>query len=338
VIVNNAIYVDGKRVAEPPTLEETYELCHARHGMAWIGLYEPTAAEFESVAGEFNLHGLAVEDAIHAHQRPKLEKYGDTLLVVLKAARYVDPQEMVEFGEIHVFVGMDFVITVRHAENPNLAVVRKRMEAEPELLKIGPKAVLYAIMDRVVDDYLPVVAGLGNDIDEIETEVFGGKPDVSRRIYQLIREVIDFQRAVQPLSGILNTLRTDTAKFGIDPALLEYLRDVHDHVIQVQEHIQAYRDLLQNILNVNIAIVGLQQNEDVKQLSELAIRQNDEVKRISAWAAILFAPTLIGTIYGMNFDHMPELAWYWGYPFALGLMLLVSVALYLIFRRRGWLA
>jgi magnesium transporter len=229
-------------------------------------------------------------------------------------------------------------VTVRHAESPNLALVRHRMEKEPELLRRGPEAILYAILDRVVDDYGPVVAGLENDIDEIETAVFGGNAGVTRRTYELSREVIDFQRAVKPLPGMLSSLIAGSERLGFDPELQQYLRDVQDHAIQVQEQVAAFRDLLPNILSVNLAIVGLQQNEEVKNLSELAIRQNEEVKRISAWAAILFAPTLIGTIYGMNFVHMPELDWVFGYPLALGLMLACSVGLYAIFRRRGWLS
>jgi magnesium transporter len=337
MIVDSAIYVDGKRTAEPPSLRETYEACRQRRGLAWIGLYRPTEEEFSSVAKEFGLHELAVEDAIKAHQRPKLERYGDTLFVVLRAARYIDESETVEFGEIHVFVGTDFVVTVRHGEAPHLREVRRQMEGQPDLLRRGPEAILYPIMDRVVDDYEPVVAGLQNDIDEIETEVFSGNAGVSRRIYELSREVIEFQRAVQPLPGMLSALIADFEDYGVDPELQRYLRDVQDHAIRVTEQVAGFRELLQNILSVNLAVVGLQQNEEVKVLSEAAIEQNDQVKRISAWAAILFAPTLVGTVYGMNFEYMPELSWTLGYLFALMLMLAVSVSLYVVFKRRGWL-
>jgi magnesium transporter len=337
VIVDSAIYVDGKRTAEPPSLRETYEACRQRRGLAWIGLYRPTEEEFSSVAKEFGLHELAVEDAIKAHQRPKLERYGDTLFVVLRAARYIDESETVEFGEIHVFVGTDFVVTVRHGEAPHVREVRRQMEGQPDLLRRGPAAILYAIMDRVVDDYEPVVEGLQNDIDEIETEVFSANAGVSRRIYELSREVIEFQRAVQPLPGMLSALIADFEDYGVDPELQRYLRDVQDHAIRVTDQVAGFRELLQNILSVNLAIVGLQQNEEVKVLSEAAIEQNDQVKRISAWAAILFAPTLVGTVYGMNFRYMPELNWTLGYPFALMLMLAVSVSLYVVFKRRGWL-
>jgi magnesium transporter len=337
MIVDNAIYVDGRRTVEPDTVREIHEAVRDVHGLAWIGLYKPAEEEFAAVAGEFGLHDLAVEDAIKAHQRPKIERYGDTLFVVLKPARYLDAPEEVEFGEVHVFVGRDFVITVRHGEAPALAEVRRRLEGEPDLLRRGPEAILYAIMDRVVDGYAPVVAGLENDIDEIEVEVFSGNPGVSRRIYELSREVIEFQRATKPLTGMLARLIAGFEKYDVDTELQRYLRDVQDHVVQVAERVEGFRELLQNILSVNLTLVSVQQNEEVKSLTGASIDQNEEVKKISAWAAILFAPTLIGTVYGMNFNHMPELQWTVGYPLALLMMLLVSVTLYAIFKGRGWL-
>jgi magnesium transporter len=350
MILDSAIYVDGRRVVEPTSLQETYQACREQQGLAWIGLYEPTEEEFSSMAVEFGLHPLAVEDAIKAHQRPKLERYGETLFVVLRSARYLDESETVEFGEIHAFVGPDFVVTVRHGRASMLDRVRKRLESMPELLRLGPEAILYAIMDQVVDDYAPVVAGLENDIDEIETEVFGGNAGVSRRIYELSREVIEFQRGTAPLAGMLSSLIEDSAEH-VDPEVRRYLRDVQDHAIRTIEHVAGFRELLNNILSVNLTLVGLQQNEEVKALyeaaieqneevkalSEASIKQNDQVKRISAWAAILFAPTLVGTVYGMNFDYMPELHWTLGYPFALVLMVAVSISLYVVFKRRGWL-
>jgi magnesium transporter len=323
VIVDNAIYVQGRRTEQPRSLKETYEAVRQRQGVAWVGLYKPTEEEFSSVAGEFGLHPLAVEDAIKAHQRPKLERYDETLFVVLRPARYLDETETVAFGEVHLFVGEDFVVTVRHGEASELGKVRHRLEGDPELLRVGPEAILYAVMDRVVDDYAPVVAGLENDIDEIETQVFSGNAGVSRRTYQLSREVIEFQRAVKPLPGMLSALMAGFEKYGTDPELQRYLRDVQDHAIQVTERVAGFREILQNILSVNLTLVGLQ--------------QNDEVKKVSAWAAILFAPTLIGTIYGMNFEHMPELSWLFGYPFALFLMVAVCLVLYLVFKQRGWL-
>jgi magnesium transporter len=337
-MVDSAIYVDGDRIESPSTLGDTFRsLHHLDDAIAWIGLYRPDQHELASLAAEFDLHELAVEDAIMAHQRPKLERYGDTLFVVLRAARYLDDAEEVEFGEVHVFVGPDFVITVRHSEAPDLAAVRRRLESNPDLLRLGPEAILYAILDRVVDGYAPVVAGLENDIDEIETEVFGGDPGVSRRIYELTREVIEFQRATRPLATVLRYLTAGFEKYGTDEELQRYLRDVDDHLTQVIESIDGFRQLLRDILTVNATLVAQQQNEEMKMLSEASIEQNEEVKRISAWAAILFAPTLIGTVYGMNFDSMPELHWHLGYPFALLLMLMVSGALYMTFRRRNWI-
>lgn len=337
MIVDSAIYVQGRRAAEPTSLEETYAACREHRGTAWLGLYKPSQEEFSSVASEFGLHDLAVEDAVVAHQRPKLERYGQTLFMVLRPARYVDETESVEFGEVHIFVGESFVVTVRHGESPNLGAVRERMEAEPDLLSRGPEAILYAIMDQVVDGYGPVVLGLENDIDEIETEVFGGNPEVSRRIYELSREVIEFQRATRPLTGVLDGLTAGFEKYGIDAELQRYLRDVHDHVLQVTERVEGFRQLLENILSVNLTLASLQQNEEVKNLTQTSIAQGEQVKKISAWAAILFAPTLVGTIYGMNFEYMPELGWRFGYPFALLLMGAVCAGLYAVFKNRDWL-
>jgi magnesium transporter len=337
MIVDNAVYTDGLRVARPESLSATYRLLRERQGLAWIGLYKPANGEFSSLAREFDLHPLAVEDAVQAHQRPKLERYGDTLFVVLRAARYLDAQEEVEFGELHVFVGPDFVLTVRHGEAPDLRSVRARMEQDPALLRRGPEAVLYAILDRVVDDYLPVVDGLEHDIEEIEAEVFRGDPNVSQRIYELSREVVEFQRAARPLAAVLARLSAGFDKYAIDEELQRLLRDVQDHLVQVVERLDGFRQLLQAVLVANATVVAQQQNEEMKHLSKVSVAQNEEVKKISAWAAILFAPTLIGTIYGMNFDHMPELHWRMGYPFAVALMAAVCLTLYAVFKRRDWL-
>ena len=320
------------------TLAETLEsLRTTDQATAWIGLYRPDVAQVAALADEFDLHELAVEDTIAAHQRPKLERYGNTLFVVLRPARYVDDLEEVEFGEVHVFVGPDFVISVRHSESPDLARVRRRLEAAPELLARGPQAVLYAILDEVVDGYLPVVVGLENDLDEIESEVFSGQPQVSRRIYELSREVIEFQRATHPLLHMLAALQAGSTKYDVDTDLQRYLRDVADHVGRVVERVDGFRQLLRDMLTVNATFVTQQQNEEMKALALASQVQNEEIKKISAWAAILFAPTLIGTVYGMNFVRMPELAWMYGYPFALALMAATCVTLFVVFRRRGWL-
>lgn len=305
--------------------------------MAWIGLYRPDEQEVERLAAEFQLHPLAVEDAIHAHQRPKLERYDGTLFVVLRPARYVDDIEEVEFGEIHVFVGNHFVLTVRHSEAPEFGSVRRRLEADPDLLRLGPEVVLYAVLDKVVDGYYPVAAGLHNDIDEIEAAVFSGDPKVSRRIYDLSREVADFQRATRPLADVISALRGGFAKYNVEDELQRYLRDVEDHLTQITERVDEFRLALRDMLTVNATLVAQQQNEEMQRLAQAANDQNEEVKKISAWAAILFAPTLIGTIYGMNFEHMPELGWGHGYPLALLLMVLTCLTLYAVFKRRNWL-
>jgi magnesium transporter len=266
---------------------------------------------------------LAVEDPIKAPLRTKLERYDGTLFLVLKAARYLDESETVEFGDVDAFVGENFVVTVLHGEPAALVAVRERLEGDPELLRRGAEAILYTIIDRVVNGYAPVVAGLENDIDEIETEVFSGNAGVSRRIYELSREVIEFQRATEPLPAILDRLISGGEAPEVDAEVQVLLHLVQDRALRITERVEGFRQLLQNILSVN--------------LTGASIAQNDQVKKISAWAAILFAPTLIGTVYGMNFDYMPELHWALGYPFAMVLMLMVSVTLYLVFKRRGWL-
>ncbi|CAN5252234.1 magnesium and cobalt transport protein CorA [Frigoribacterium sp. UYMn621] len=337
-LINNAIYENGHRVETPASLSDTYDALDARPGaMAWIGLYRPTTEELTSLAGQFGLHELAVEDAIVAHQRPKIERYGSTLFVVLRAARYLDAKEEVEFGELHVFMGSNFVITVRHSESPDLSLVRGRLESTPDLLARGTEAVLYAILDAVVDGYVPVVAGLANDIDEIETQVFGGDPGVSRRIYELTREVIDFQRASVPLVGMLDQISNGFDKYGIGEDLQQYLRDVADHVAHATERVDEFRILLRDILTVNATLVAQRQNEEMQETTEANNRQTEETRKISAWAAILFAPSIISGIYGMNFRVMPELHWLFGYPFAIGLMLVVGIGLYVIFRKLRWL-
>src|SRR5215472_14006928 len=281
-VIDAAVYVDGRRRQSLTTLSDTFgQLRRTPGSMAWIGLYRPTADQLQSLAAEFGLHELVIEDTVVAHQRPKLERYGDTLFVVLRAARYLDDIEEVGFGELHVFIGREFVITVRHGESPNLAQVR--------------------------------------------------------RIYELSREVIEFRRATRPLIGMLHALTAGFDKYGIDEELRSYLRDVADHATTVVERVDGFRQMLQDILTVNATLLGQAQNEEMKNLTASSYAQNEEIKKISAWAAILFAPTLIGTVYGMNFNVMPELHWALGYPFALGLMAAVCGTLFAIFKRRRWL-
>ena len=283
------------------------------------------------------MHELAVEDAVAVHQRPKLERYGTTLFTVLRPARYLDATEEVEFGELHIFTGPDFVVTIRHAETPDLSKVRKRLEGTPDLHRLCPEAVLYAIVDQDVDEYGPVVSGLENDIDEIEDQLFKGGDRAWRDGSTSSREVIEFQRATQPLLGMLRALEGGFEKYEVELELRRNLRDVSDHVIRIVERADSFRVLLQNALTVHSTLVGQQQNDEMRSLTETSVAQNEEVKKISAWAAIGFAPTIVGTIYGMNFDHIPELHWYYGFPMALGLMVAGSTALYVLFKRRTWL-
>ena len=327
VIVDRAAYRDGVRDSHISTFEDLVAVYRTGEALAWLGLYEPTREELESVARAFGLHALAVEDAIKAHQRPKFERYGDTLFIVLRPARYVDENETVVFGEIEIFVGPSFVISVRHGDAPDLGHVRRTLEGRPDILKRGPIAVVYGIADHVVDGYQPVVSGLENDIDEIEDEVFTGSATASRRTYELTREVTQFQRATKPLPEILKRL-IDLPDVDVEER--RYLRNVHDHAVRIEDQVDGFRMLLQNILSVHLTL-------ETKALTEVSIHQNEQVQKISAWAAILFAPTLIGTIYGMNFDHMPELHWRLGYPMAIALMVAVSLALYVIFKRRRWI-
>jgi magnesium transporter len=324
MIADNTIYVDGRRAAkQPSSLQETYEeLRQLDNGVAWIDLYKPTQGEFESVAQELELPPRVIEDAIKPQQRAKLVRYGDSLFVVLKTARYLDEPEKVEFSEVHVLVGKDFIVTVRYEEIPALEEVRRRLEGEPESLRQGPQPILHEIMDQIVDDYEPVLEGLGTDIQEVEDEVFGGNADVSQRIYELSRELVQFQRATSPLARSLER-GAERNEHDIDPELRSYLRELHDRVLRVEEPTEGFRDMLSDILVVNLTLIG--------------VRQNDQTKKISAWAAILIVPTLITGIYGMNFDFMPELHWLFGYPLALALMVSISVGLYAVFRHVRWL-
>jgi len=323
MIVDCAVYEQGRRRDGALELHDAYEACRREGAWTWIGLYEPTEEEFDSIRREFDLHELAVEDAIKAHQRPKLEAYDDMLFVVLKTARYIDPSEVVEFGEILVFLGEDYIITVRHGEGSGLHEVRERLERDPEQLARGPGAVLHAIMDRVVDDYAPALRGLEVDVDQIEEEVFSSqRTNPAERIYHLKREVIEFIRATAPLIHPLDRLAGGHYA-QVQPEVTTYFRDVNDHILRVHETLEGMRDLLTSVLDANLAQVG--------------VRQNEDVRKISAWVAILAVPTAVAGIYGMNFEHMPELTWTWGYPAALVFMASVCSILYWRFKRAGWL-
>ena len=323
VIVDCAVYEDGKRQPGSLALDELGDACHRDNAFVWIGLFEPTEEEFEAVQREFELPELAVEDAIKAHQRPKLELYDNCIFVVLKSARYLDETEAVELGEIQMFVGSDFVVHVRHGEASALADVRRRVDQHPDLLTTGPGAVAHAITDKVVDDYLPVMNGLENDIREVEFQVFSDD-DVNpvERIYKLKREVLEFSHAVGPLVDPVDRLSKGRYEV-IHPKVRAYFRDVNDHLLRAHEQLEGYRDLLTSVLSANLA--------------QVTVRQNEDVRRISAIVAILAVPTAIAGLYGMNFEHMPELGWTFGYPLVLGVMATICFALYRYFKRVGWL-
>jgi len=323
VIVDSAVYEEGHRRNGNVGVHDAMEACRHPGCFAWIGLHEPTEEEFESIRSEFHLHPLAVEDAIHAHERPKLEVYGDAVFIVLKTARYVDPKEVIKLGEILVFLGHDYIITVRHGEASDLGGVRRQLEDNPELLQHGPGAVLHSVVDRVVDDYAPAIAGLGEDIDQVEDQVFSGtRGNAAERIYKLKREVLQFGHAVGPLVDPVDRLAR--GKYGvIHPEVRTYFRDVNDHLLRAHDQLESYRDLLTSILQANLTQVG--------------VRQNEDMRKISAYVAMAAVPTLIAGIYGMNFQHMPELGWEAGYPMALVLMAIIVSFLFWRFKRAGWL-
>jgi len=332
VSTTSTVYRDGVCVQTGST--DWTGLADAAHSgnLAWIDLDGVDGAAFTQVAHAFDLHHLAVEDAVNAHQRAKLDVYGDVLFCVMRPAAYDDAAETVVFGELHVFAGPGFIITIRHGQGPHIAAVRDDLENRPELLAQGSGPALHAVIDRVVDEYAPVAEGIQNDIDEIEDALFSesattGGDGTSRRIYQLTREVIGFQRALGPLDGMIAGMM---ARCGGDTDERRYLRDIHDHVLRLIDMVEGYRQLLDNLLHVNLTL-------ETKSLSERSHAQDVQMKKVSSWAAIIFAPTLVGTIYGMNFDNMPELHWQYGYLWALFLMLVIAVGLYFIFKRRDWL-
>jgi magnesium transporter len=323
VIVDSAVYEGGHRRDGDMGVHDAMEACRKPDAFTWIGLFEPTEEEFESIRSEFDLHPLAVEDAIHAHERPKLEVYGDMVFIVLKTARYVDPTEVIKLGEILVFLGHDYIITVRHGEASELAGVRRQLEDSPELLQHGPGAVLHAVVDRVVDDYGPAIAGLGEDIDQVEDQVFSERRgNVAERIYKLKREVLQFAHAVGPLVDPVDRLARGKYRV-IHPEVRTYFRDVNDHLLRAHDQLEGYRDLLTSVLQANLTQIG--------------VRQNEDMRKISAYVAMAAVPTLIAGIYGMNFDHMPELGWELGYPMALVVMASIVGFLFWRFKRAGWL-
>jgi magnesium transporter len=328
-IVNCGLYVDGYRVAFDGDFREAARRARELDGFVWMGLHEPSADQLTELAREFDLHPLAVEDAVFAHQRPKLDRYDDTLFAVLKTVQYVEHEhltatsEIVQTGEVMVFVGPNFAITVRHGQHGGLAATRAQLETEPELLRHGPSAVLHAIADHVVDSYLSVANEIETDVDDVETSVFSPRrtQDVER-IYQLKRELLELRRAVLPLRIPLRTL-AERHLAAVPTEVREYFRDVEDHHQRVREQIASFDELLTSILQACLARVTVSDNEDMR--------------KISAWVAIAAVPTSVCAIYGMNFTHMPELNWTYGYPLVMGVIAVVCLLLYRGFRRNGWL-
>ncbi|WP_299537650.1 magnesium/cobalt transporter CorA [uncultured Streptomyces sp.] len=331
VIVDCAIYRDGRRTDGPEDFSDA--LAEARRGgeaFLWIGLHEPTEKEFDLVSSEFGLHPLAVEDALSAHQRPKLEVYDDSLFVVLKPVVYEPESDTVSADELMVFIGDSFVVTVRHGEGAPLAAVRRRLEAEPQVLRQGPTAVLYAVSDAIVDHYIDVAGELQVDLEELETEVFapsgsggsGNSQTTAGRIYTFKRQVLEFRRAANPLAAPMARLAGAGVPFVHDESQ-PFFRDVSDHLTRATEQVEGLDRLLSDILSAHLAQMG--------------VRQNDDMRKISAWAAMAAVPTMVAGIYGMNFDHMPELHWVWTYPAVIALMGGLVFFLYRMFKRRGWL-
>ncbi|MGY5125126.1 magnesium/cobalt transporter CorA [Streptomyces nigrescens] len=331
-VVNCVVYVDGVRqTSHCPAREAIERVRESGDGFVWIGLHEPTEEEFSGIAEIFGLHPLAVEDAVQGHQRPKLERYNDTLFTVLKTVTYVEhdrltaTSEVVDTGEIMVFTGPDFVITVRHGGHGSLGPLRESLESMPGHLAKGPSAVLHAVADHVVDDYLAVISAVQDDIDAVESEVFSdhrGRGVDAGRIYQLKRELLQLKHAVLPLDRPVQLLAEQPTQL-VDADIRKYFRNVADHLARANEHVTACDELLNSILEANIAQVSMAQNEDMR--------------KISAWVAIIAVPTMVFGVYGMNFDYMPELRWTFGYPLVLGVVAVACFLMYRGFRRNGWL-
>jgi magnesium transporter len=322
-VVNCAAYAGGRRIAELE-LGDIAQVLKQDDRFVWIGLHEPSEELLREVQAEFGLHDLAVEDAHAAHQRPKLERYDDSLFVVLRTVQMNRETHRIEFGETHLFVGPKYVVSVRHGPSLGYAHVRARCEATPHLLTKGPGFVLYALMDFVVDHYFPIVEALEDELQAVEDHIFGESfsRETTRRIYELKRDLLEFKRAVSPLVDVCNRLmRFDLELIPEDTR--PYFRDVYDHVIRTNEMVDALRELLTTALEANLSLISVSQNE--------------AMKRLAGWAAIIAVPTMIAGIYGMNFRWMPELDWWAGYPLVMGIMLGTCAFLYFHFKRSGWL-
>ncbi len=329
-VVDCGVYVDGTRLEGRWNHRDAIaEVRRREEGFVWIGLHEPDAEQIEDIAEAFGLHPLAVEDAVHAHQRPKIERYDDTLFSVFKTMRYVahasptTANEIVESGELMVFLGRDFVVTVRHGQHSGLRRVRHDLEADPEHLALGPAVVLHAVADHIVDAYLEVSAAVEGDIDTIEAEVFAPYGEVgAEQIYLMKREVLELRRAVGPLVTPLHRL-TEGWSALVPTDVRSYFRDVDDHLAEVSERVTAFDELLTTLVDAVLA--------------KITLRQNNDMRKITAYAALLAVPTMFAGIYGMNFDHMPELHWTFGYPLVLIVIVVICGVLWRTFRRNRWL-
>ncbi|NYE19788.1 magnesium and cobalt transport protein CorA [Microbacterium immunditiarum] len=336
-VVDVRIFSDGEQVGRGMSPADAAREASVRSGFAWIALQEPTAEQLDELMGLLKLHPLAVRDCLRDHQRAKLSDYGEDLFLVMQAATYHDDTETVELAEVDVFAGVGYVVTVARGQDLlDLDDLARRIAEHRDAVSRGSHSVVWALFERILSEYGPVLDGVENDIDEIEDELFADDVGVSRRIFALQREVIDLQHATAPLADIFDRL-TDAEKARTGRADAPALRNLGEQARHVADRVDGFRQTLGTALDVHATLVEQRNNEVMRRMTEFNLEQNDQVKKVSSWAAILFAPTLVGTVYGMNFDAMPELAWPWGYPFALGLMLATSLTLYIIFKRRNWL-
>jgi magnesium transporter len=322
-VINSIAYRDGRRERHLE-IEEIPKALADPELFVWLGLYEPDEALLDRVQSAFGLHDLAVEDAHRAHQRPKLERYGESLFLVLRTAQFVGGSDRLEFGETHVFAGRRYVVTVRHGSRKAHIGVRDRCEAEPECLTLGPGFVLYSLLDFVVDQYFPILEELEGQFERIETDVFDGhsERETTKRIYDLQSDLVHLKRAVFPLIDVCR--RLEKLEGGMMPEEIRvYVRDVEDHLLKIHEMLENLREMSASALSAHLSL--------------LSIAQSDETRRLASWAAIIAVPTAVAGIYGMNFTHMPELDWRFGYPLALGGMTVACLLLYRAFKKSGWL-
>lgn len=322
-IVNCVAYSEGRRVANIE-ISKISEMLRHKDKFVWVGLHEPDEELLKEMQEEFGLHDLAIEDAHNAHQRPKLESYGDTIFIVLRTAQMNYKNHHIDFGETHFFLGYNFIVNVRHGSSLSYKDVRSRCESTPELLSKGPAFALYAVMDSIVDQYFPVIEALEQKLVEVEEEIFGKKPtrNTTQRIYELKRELLEVKRVITPLIDICNRLMRFDIKLVPDDTR-PYFRDVYDHALRINEMLDNTRDLVTAALEANFSLTSISQSE--------------VSKKFAGWAAIIGVPTMIAGIYGMNFEAMPELHWTYGYPVVLVVTFSLCIVLYVFFKRSGWL-